>query len=397
MSVLVVLLTAGACGRAKPQASPADAGTSGAGGNAPSDGAVSEAGPDHPRDGGAAGADAVSLTATLVQTITLPGTPTVSTYNAATKKAYFACQDAAMASVGVAVVDNATNAVVATIMLTGPVTGLAANAATKTVYASENDQIDVIDGATDKVTATVKTPDGALIEGLAVDETRNLIYAVATKDPTSGLYVLDGASNTMRFIRGVLLNPKGSPPVAVDPAMQLVFVLGADSNGSGLIAAFDAVSGTPQRLAQSNDSQVSASASGVVALGGGKAAALLLGPNVLKGLGQPDVQLPAGFTPTGIAAAPATSGGQNVIVVGFGADGGSQVLVVDAVTGLPSPFSLGLGGRALSTTVAAGVLTAAPILGGTELYVDELDPKSAPPTGPAETLKVDLSSAAGQH
>jgi hypothetical protein len=314
----------------------------------------------------------------------------VSTYDPATKKAYFAFQNATGS--GVAVVSDATNAVVATIMLTGPVSGLAANATTKTVYVSEGDQIDVIDGTTDQVTATVKTPDGALIEGVAVDETRNLTYAVATKDPISGLYVLDGATNMMRFIRNVLLNPKGSPPLAVDPTTNWVFVLGADSNGAGLIVAFDAVSGTPQKIAQS-ESEVSVSASGVVALGDGKAVALLLGPNILRGLGQPDVHLPGGFTPTGIASTAGANGARNVILVGFGADGGSQVLVVDGVTGMPSPFSLALGGRALSSTVAAGVLAAALIDGGTELYVDELDPKSAPPSGPAETLKIDLTTA----
>jgi hypothetical protein len=388
--LLLVLLAAGACGRSKPVGlADATAGTSGAAGNPAADSGVIETGPDHSPDG-AAGTGAPALTATLVQAITLPGAPTVSTYDPATKKAYFAFQNATGS--GVAVVSDATNAVVATIMLTGPVSGLAANATTKTVYVSEGDQIDVIDGTTDQVTATVKTPDGALIEGVAVDETRNLTYAVATKDPISGLYVLDGATNMMRFIRNVLLNPKGSPPLAVDPTTNWVFVLGADSNGAGLIVAFDAVSGTPQKIAQS-ESEVSVSASGVVALGDGKAVALLLGPNILRGLGQPDVHLPGGFTPTGIASTAGANGARNVILVGFGADGGSQVLVVDGVTGMPSPFSLALGGRALSSTVAAGVLAAALIDGGTELYVDELDPKSAPPSGPAETLKIDLTTA----
>jgi hypothetical protein len=368
ITLLFAFFAVTGCGRSKPVGVTTD-GAAGTGGST---------------DGG-------TLTSKLVKAIALPGMPTVSTYNSGTKKAYFACQTTANVSVGVAVVDDATNAVVSTIMLTGPVTGLAANATTKLVYASEGDQVDVIDSATDKVTTTVKTPDGALISGVTVDETHNLVYAVAVVTNTTNLYVLDGATNMMRIVRQVLLYPSGAPPIAVDEAMQLVFVLGADSNGAGEMVAIDGVSGTPQKLSTS-DSIVSASASGVVALGNGQAAALLLGPNILEGLYRPDIKLADGFTPTGIAAA-GVHGGRNIIVVGFGADGGSQILVFDAVTGLPSSSALALGSGAAATTVAAGVLAAEPIAGGTELYVDEEDPKSNPPSGPPETLKIELTTA----
>jgi hypothetical protein len=370
---LAAVLAAGACGRLKPEAGPVDAG----GGTDLGTGATADV-------------DASLAGATLVKTIELPGLPMASAYNAGTKKAYFACQTPAKASAGVAVVDDTTNAVVATITVDGLVAGLAANATTKKVYAAERDQIQVIDSVTDTVTATVKTPDGALIEGLAVDEMHDLVYAVATQDPLTSLYVLDGATNTMRFVRGVLLMPTGSPPIAVDASTQRVFVLGADSNGSGLIIAVDGVTGVPQKLVTS-DSEVSATASGIVALGADNAAALFLTPNLVKRLGDPDVQLPKNFTPKGIAVVGTGDGTDpSVIIDGFDSNGRSQVHVLDGTTGQLTAFDLSFGAGPFSTTVAAGLLVATRSAGGVELYIDEADPKMDPPSGPAQTTKVKL-------
>jgi hypothetical protein len=403
------VLAAGACGKSKPVGlmDDAAAGTGGrhdAGDAAPADHPSGDGG--HDADGSG---DAAKATATLVKAIALPGVPVATAYNGGTKKAYFACRSAADAGVstGIAVVDDATNTVVARIDGVGLVTQLAANATTRTVYAAEADQVDVIDSATDTVQATFKTPDGSLIAGVAVDETHNLLYIVARKEPLTGLYALDGApagtdggatdagsadggTTGIRSIRNILLIPAGAPAVAVDEGMQRVFVMGADSNGAGLIVAFDGVTGVPQKLAAS-DSLVSATASGVVALGNGEAAALFLGPNIIKRLNLPDVKLPADFTPTGIARATGPGGG-NVLIVGFGADGGSEVQVLDASSGVLSPLPLSIDGTAPAGTVAAGILTAAPLTGGTELYVDESD-KNTPPTGLPETLKVDLQAA----
>jgi hypothetical protein len=393
----VGVLALGACGKSKPVGLTDDAaaGTGGAG-----DGAVPDSGAP---DRGHADADAdgaVTATATLVKAITLPGIPVATTYNAGTKKAYFACRSAGDAGAGttIAVVDDATNTVVAKIDVAGAVTGLTANATTKTVYAAEADQVDVIDGTTDTVTATVKTPDGSTILGVAaahLDDKTNLVYVVGRKDPIYALYVIDAATNVMTSFRNINMIPAGSPCIAVDEARQLVFVMGADSNGSALMVSFNGMlgmpsSGSPQKVADS-ESMVSPTASGVVALGNGQAAALFVGPNLIKRLTLPDVKLPAGFTPTGIAAA-AGPGGLNVLIVGFGANGGSEIQVLDAASGVLSPLALSIDGDAPAGTVAAGVMTAGPLTGGTELYVDESD-KGTPPAGLPETLKIDLHAA----
>jgi hypothetical protein len=385
-----VVLAAGGCGRLKPQASPLEAGVGpDAGGGAGMGGAPDAAGAAGASTGAADGGGAEAAppaSATLVKTIALPGIPTsTSTYNAGTKKAYFACETAAKASAGIAVVDDATNEVVTTITPAGPVVGLAANAMTKKVYAAEGDQVEIIDSVTDTVLATVKTPDGAVIAGLAVDEPHDLVYLVATKAPQTGLYVLEGVPSAIRYIRFVLLTPSGAPPIAVDPETRRVFVMGADSNGAGLIITLDGLTGGPQRLV-TTDSLVSATASGVVSLGAGKAAALFLEPDILKRIGEPDVYLPAGFTPTGIAATGSGNGSApSVVIDGFGANGRSQVHVLDGATGQFAAYDLALGGG----TVAAGILVTAPA-SGIELYVDGADPKSDPPAGLAATTKVKL-------
>jgi hypothetical protein len=332
------------------------------------------------------------LTAALITTIPLPGIPTVAAYNAGTKKAYFGCQTQMETSAGVAVVDDSTNTVVGTIITSNPVTNLVANATTKMIYGVELDQLDVIDSATDTITAMVKTPDGSAIAGLAVDETRNRIYVIASNVGGAGLSVLDGAQNTLGAATSVLLRPTGTPPIAVDATTQRVFVLGVDSNSAGLVVTLDGTSGIPQSIA-STKSQVSPAVSGIVSLGDGTAAILLVSPSVVKHLGHVDVALPTTFTPTGITGGDVRSG-PSVIVVGFGSDGQSLGYGVDTSTGAVSPFSLALAGGLPLDMVAAEILTAEAITSGSEVYIDlKPNPSSGVLFGPAETIKIRLTRA----
>jgi hypothetical protein len=354
--------------------------------------------PGDAQDGSSDGTSVVvapTLTAAVSATIALPGIPVVSTYNAGTRKAYFACQTPAKASAGVAVVDDLTNAIVATITPAAPVTSLAANAATKTVYGGEGAQIDVIDSATDMVSKTVSIPDGSAIVGLAVDEAHNRTYVVTTMPGMTELFVLDGATGVLSPLRPPLLTPAGMPSVAVDGPTQQLFVLGVDSNNEGEIVTLDGPSGVPTHLATTN-SLVDRSVSGIVPVGNGTAAILLVKPGVVKGLEQSDVVLPAAFTPAGVAAAD-LGRGPITLVSGFGAGGALEGFGVDTATGALSPFDVpldpGMGGLPPGTT-AARLLTAAPIAGGSEVYVSPTpDPKSDAPFSPTETIKIAVTAA----
>jgi hypothetical protein len=335
---------------------------------------------------------ATTLTAAPVTTIVLPGIPMVAAYNAGTKKAYFACQTQAKASAGVAVVDDTTNAVVATILPASPLTSLAANATTKKIYGVEGDQIDVIDSATDAITAMVETPDQALISGLAVDETHNRIYAVGTLAGATRLYVLDGAMNTITAGTPVLLTPTGAVPVAVDAATQRVFVLGVDSNQSGVIVTLDGTSGSPLDISFAT-SKVDPAASSIVPMGDGTAASLLVSPGIIDHLDHLAVMLPTTFTPSGVTVA-SFGAGTRVLVVGFDGSGVSDGYVAELLSGTLSPFSLDLGGGAFANTVAAQLLVGKAIAGGSEAYVDvKPAPVGGPAFAPAATLKVTLTAA----
>jgi hypothetical protein len=375
-------LMVGACGRTKSGSTGNDAagaagdGTTGAGGV-----------------GGRSSTGTPStLTAVLLATIPLPGMPTAATYNAGTKKAYFGCQTQAKTSAGLAVVDNDTNAVVTTLMPVDPVTSLVANATTKMVYGVERDQIDVIDSMTDTITAMVQTPDQSAIAGLAVDETHNRIYVIASNNAgAANLYVLDGVLNTLSTPTPVLLTPAGAPPIAVDPVTQKVFVLGLDSNATGLIVTVDGTNGVPQSI-ESTASKVDPLASGVVSLGDGTAAILLVSPGIVKRLEHLEVALPASFTPTGVAVVGAGFA-PSVLVVGFGADGQPQGYGVATSNGTLSPFSLALAGSLSPGTVADQILTGAAIAGGSEFYVDvKPDAASGTTFGPTETIKMKLTT-----
>jgi len=380
----IAILVCAGCGSSPNN--PPDASTA----HDASDARVTSDGADGASDGD--GGAAISLTASVVTTIALPGVPVVAAYNGGTKKAYFACITGAKASAGIAVVDDTMNEVVGTITSAAVVTSLAANGVTKIVYAAEGAQIDVIDSATDTISTTVKTPDGSPIAGLAVDELHNRTYVVTTSQFMTELFALDGATNMLMTLRNPLLTPTGTPPIAVDGPMQEVFVLGVDSNSAGEIITLDGPTGTPTLLT-TTDSVVDPSVSGIVPLGNGTAGVLVVSPGLVKRLEHKDAVLPTTFTPAGVTQADFGRGAMTV-VVGFGAAGALQGFGVDTASGTLSPFDVPVSGGLPPGTTAARLLTAAAIAGGAELYLDPTpDPTSEAAFAPTETIKLTVSAA----
>jgi hypothetical protein len=349
-------------------------------------------------DGGDAATDApvvgVTLTAALVTAIDLPGIPVAAAYNGGTKKAYFACQTPAGASAGVAVVDDVMNKVVATITPAAAVTALGANATTKVVYAAEGASLEVFDSAADTSTKTVAIPDGSIIAGLAVDEMHDQTYIVTTSAAGTGFFMLDGPTAMLTSLRMPLLRPVGMPVVAVDGPTQQVFILGVDSNSEGEVVTLDGPSAVPQHVVATASLKVDPAVAGIVAVGGGTAAILSVKPGVVQPLMRKNVALPVSFAPAGFAAADLGQG-TIVLVAGFRADGGLEGLGVDTTTGALSPFDVPLPAGLPAATTAARLLTAAPVAGGTELYVDPTpDPTSTAAYTPTQTIKLTVTSAA---
>jgi hypothetical protein len=334
----------------------------------------------------------LKLVSRVTATTLLPGIPVAAAYNAGTKKVYFACRTPAGGSAGIAVVDDVTTAVVGAITPPAPVASLAANPTTKIVYAAETSQVDVIDSATDTITAMVKMPDGSFpIAGLGVDEMHNQAYVLAAVPFMAQLFALGGATNMVTTLRPPLLTPAGLPPIAVDAVMQELFVLGVDSNSQGEIVTLDGPSGVPTKLA-STDSRVDAEVSGIVPLGNGTAAVLLVKPGIVKGLQQKEVALPATFAPAGIA--PCDFGnGPIAVVVGLGAGGGLEGYGVDTATGAEAPFAVPLTAGLPAGTIAARLVAAAPIPGGCEIYVNPTPEPMSGAYSPTETIKLAVTLA----
>jgi hypothetical protein len=351
-------------------------------------------------DGGDAAADGsdapvvgVALTAALVTAIDLPGIPVAAAYNGGTKKAYFACQTPAGASAGVAVVDDVMNKVVATITPAAVVTALAANATTKVVYAAEGAALEIFDSDADTSTKTVAIPDSSTIAGLAVDEMHDKVYVVTTSDAGTEFFSLDGPTAVLTSLRQPLLRPVGMPVIAVDAPTQQVFILGVDSNSEGEVVTLDGPSAVPQHVVATAATKVDPAIAGIVALGDGTAAILSVKPGVVQPLMRKNVTLPASFVPAGFAAADLGQG-TIVLVAGFTANGGLEGLGVDTTTGALSPFDVPLAAGLPAGTTAARLLTAAPVAGGTELYVDPTpDPMSTAAYAPTQTIKVTVTSA----
>lgn len=157
--------------------------------------------------------------ATENRTATIPvaGYPQGIAANSATNTVYVALYNGFDSNV--AVIDGDTNTVVTSI----PVPWadyLAVDATTNRIYTSDADNtVRVIDGGSNSVIATISFSD--VLEQLAVDETRNLIYiAVAGITPTIG--VIDGTNNAV-VNSFTLSKAKTLAGLAVDPALNQIY------------------------------------------------------------------------------------------------------------------------------------------------------------------------------
>jgi large repetitive protein len=171
--------------------------------------------------------------AASTKTITFPGTVTVQgvAVDPATDTGYVTEQ-----SGGVAVINLATGTLTATIAIGSRPRSVAVDPVTDTVYAVSMGAraVYVIDGATNKVTATIADsgpkPDGFF--DLTVDPATDKIYATTLP----GLAIIDGATNSVTYTPLNGYAPEGNGnTVAADPATGTVYVLGANGSQQHLL------------------------------------------------------------------------------------------------------------------------------------------------------------------
>jgi YVTN family beta-propeller protein len=132
----------------------------------------------------------------------------------------------------VTVVNAASGSVTTTVSLTGPVQSIAVDAATNMVYVADGNVsglpgVDVINGATNAVTATISGLAPGSVAGVAVDSTTNTVYVASLTG--AAVTVIDGATNKVKTTigTGTGTRPDG---VAVDELTHVLWV--ADLNGS---------------------------------------------------------------------------------------------------------------------------------------------------------------------
>lgn len=156
-------------------------------------------------------------TNTRSATISVGGFPQGIAVNSATNQIYVALFSGTTSTVSV--IDGNTNTVVTSI----PVSGaeyVAVNATTNRIYISDSDNtVRVIDGATNSVIATISF--SSVLEELAVDSARNLIYvSVVGTPPTIG--VIDGATNSI--VNTITVSQAGFlPGLAVDSTLNQIY------------------------------------------------------------------------------------------------------------------------------------------------------------------------------
>jgi len=130
------------------------------------------------------------------------------------------------ASNNVSVINGATNSLTATVNTgTNPV-AIAVNPASNMVYVANNgsNDVTVINGATN-VPSTITNPNGIAPVAVALNPVTNLIYVA--NSGSNNLTVINGASNTLIGTVGAGSNPNA---VVVNPATNLVYVANRSSN-----------------------------------------------------------------------------------------------------------------------------------------------------------------------
>lgn len=140
--------------------------------------------------------------------------PTGVAVNKTTNRVYVASSYART----LAVIDEATNAVINTISVGRSPSAVAVNETTNTIYVTnwDDNTMSVIDGATGAVTATIAT--GSLPGSVAVNQTTNTVYV--SNQNAGTVSVIDGATNT---VTGTI-NVADARKVAVDTGTGSIYV-----------------------------------------------------------------------------------------------------------------------------------------------------------------------------
>ena len=144
----------------------------------------------------------------------------------------------------VRVIDGGSNTVIATIPFTSVLESIAVDIARNVIYVdvlSNPPTVAVISGSTDAVVSTISLPGSRLAAGLAVDSYLNQIYA--SDKQTGVLYVISGATDTVT--NTITLTGTGNPKFVTIGANHQVLV--SDSANSKVLF----INGSTQKLTKS--------------------------------------------------------------------------------------------------------------------------------------------------
>jgi DNA-binding beta-propeller fold protein YncE len=183
----------------------------------------------------------VLLKNSVVATIPVNTLPGVVALNSKTNRVYAAgCNFQTGAGSLVDVIDGATNKVIASIPLNHSCSigtqGIAVNSRTNRVYVSDYDdsQEIVIDGATNKIVTRIDLA-GHLPLGVAINPANNQVW-VALDGPAGNVDVIDGGSNTV--LETITVASVFVDDVAINPATQRAYISSPSSPSS--VYVFDA-------------------------------------------------------------------------------------------------------------------------------------------------------------
>ena len=168
-------------------------------------------------------------TTKVTATITIGGMPQGIAVNPATNMVYVALF--AGLSSTVTVIDGSDNSIVTNLSVPGA-TYVAVDSATNQIYTSDSDNtVRVIDGSSNTVVATLTFNN--VLEGIAVDSARSLIYVEEVGIPPS-VAVIDGSTNTVTntisvsqasFLTGLTVDTSLNRVYASDSQKMRLFVI----------------------------------------------------------------------------------------------------------------------------------------------------------------------------
>jgi YVTN family beta-propeller protein len=166
---------------------------------------------------------------TLTKTIHLSTGPVGIGVNPVTDRIYVKNYSSSFTSATLAVIDGSSDSVISTVSGLGTGQGyIAVNPDTNRIYVASGDYLDVVDGGTNTLIASISL--GSWAEGVAVDTATNLVYVTSWCYQCNYVYIVNGSTNSVVGNIPLSTSNIDGYGIAADSSTNTIYVATGDSS-----------------------------------------------------------------------------------------------------------------------------------------------------------------------